>query len=97
MMRQYTRAKAAHPDAIVLFRMGDFYELFFDDAKDAARALDLTLTSRGDGIPMAGVPVRSVETYLRRLMEQGGGSRSASRWRTRSRRRDSWTVRSCGS
>jgi DNA mismatch repair protein MutS len=71
VMRQYARWKREHPEALLFFRMGDFYELFYDDAKDAARALDLTLTSRGDGIPMAGVPVRSVNTYLRRLMDQG--------------------------
>jgi DNA mismatch repair protein MutS len=58
VMRQYARWKREHPEALLFFRMGDFYELFYDDAKDASRALDLTLTSRGDGIPMAGVPVR---------------------------------------
>ncbi len=60
MMRQYLDAKAAHPDAIVLFRMGDFYETFFDDAVEAARLLEPTLTSRNknddDPIPMAGGP-----------------------------------------
>ena len=60
MMRQFLAAKEAHPDAIIFFRMGDFYETFFDDAVDAARILDLTLTSRNkkdaDPIPMAGVP-----------------------------------------
>src|SRR5215510_11786480 len=70
-MRQYARAKAEHRDALLFFRMGDFYELFFDDAKEASRLLEITLTSRGDGIPMAGVPVRSVATYLRRLTAMG--------------------------
>ncbi|MCK6461865.1 MAG: DNA mismatch repair protein MutS, partial [Planctomycetes bacterium] len=73
MMRQYLDAKAKAPGALLFFRMGDFYELFFEDAKTAARALGLTLTSRskeGD-VPMAGVPVRSVDGYLRRLVGQG--------------------------
>jgi len=71
VMRQYARWKNAHPGALLFFRMGDFYELFHEDAKEASRLLDLTLTSRGDGIPMAGVPVRAAQTYLRRLMDIG--------------------------
>ena len=70
-MRQFARAKAEHPDALLFFRMGDFYELFFDDAKEASRLLAITLTARGDGVPMAGVPVRNVNTYLRRLVGMG--------------------------
>ncbi|MCC6786019.1 MAG: DNA mismatch repair protein MutS [Planctomycetes bacterium] len=73
-MAQYLAAKARHPDALLFFRMGDFYELFFDDAKRAATLLELTLTSRNKGedpIPMAGVPVRAVDNYLRRLVELG--------------------------
>jgi DNA mismatch repair protein MutS len=73
MMRQYMDAKAKAPGALLFFRMGDFYELFYEDAKIASRALGLTLTSRskeGD-VPMAGVPVRSVDGYLRRLVGQG--------------------------
>src|SRR6185436_10502776 len=70
-MRQYARAKSENPDALLFFRMGDFYELFFDDAKEAARLLEITLTARGDGIPMAGVPVRAVNAYLRRLVAIG--------------------------
>ncbi|MGE0142194.1 MAG: DNA mismatch repair protein MutS [Planctomycetota bacterium] len=73
-MAQYLAAKAQHPDALLLFRMGDFYELFFDDAKRAAELLELTLTSRNKGddpIPMAGVPVRAIDNYLRRLVELG--------------------------
>lgn len=73
-MAQFVAAKKQHPDALLFFRMGDFYELFFDDAKLASRALGITLTSRskGDGaIPMAGVPVRAVDGYLRRLVRQG--------------------------
>jgi DNA mismatch repair protein MutS len=75
VMRQYLAAKAAHADALLLFRMGDFYELFYEDAVVAARALDLTLTSRNKGaadeIPMAGVPHHAASGYVQRLLEQG--------------------------
>jgi DNA mismatch repair protein MutS len=75
VMRQYLTAKEAHPDALLLFRMGDFYELFFEDAVVAARALDLTLTARNKGaedeIPMAGVPHHAASSYVQRLLEQG--------------------------
>jgi DNA mismatch repair protein MutS len=75
MMQQYLRVKADHPDKLVFYRMGDFYELFFDDAERASRALDLTLTARGQSagapIPMAGVPYHALEPYLARLMKQG--------------------------
>jgi DNA mismatch repair protein MutS len=74
MMEQYLSVKKAHPDALLFFHMGDFYELFFDDAKVASKALGITLTARQKGdnaIPMAGVPVRSVHHYLRRLVRDG--------------------------
>jgi DNA mismatch repair protein MutS len=75
MMQQYLRIKAQYPDMLLFYRMGDFYELFYDDAKRAARLLDITLTQRGQSagqpIPMAGVPVHSVETYLARLIKRG--------------------------
>ena len=75
MMAQYLRIKADHPETLVFYRMGDFYELFLDDAKKAARLLDITLTSRGASagapIPMAGVPVHALETYLARLVRMG--------------------------
>ncbi len=71
VMRQFESAKSEHPDALLFFRMGDFYELFHEDAKEAARLLDITLTARNDGIPMAGVPVRSLDSYLRRLVNIG--------------------------
>ena len=73
MMRQYKAAKSKAAGALLFFRMGDFYELFFDDAKVASQALGLTLTSRSkeQHIPMAGVPVRAVDSYLRRLVRQG--------------------------
>jgi DNA mismatch repair protein MutS len=75
-MRQYLDAKQQHRDAILLFRMGDFYEMFYEDALVAARALELTLTSRtkdsnGSGIPMCGVPFHAVETYISRLIRKG--------------------------
>ncbi len=75
LMRQYREIKARHTDAILFFRMGDFYEMFFDDAKQAARELGLTLTSRNNGgaanVPLAGVPVKAAADYLRRLVELG--------------------------
>ena len=73
MMRQFHAAKAKHPGALVFFRMGDFYELFFEDARVAARELGLTLTSRSKekDVPMAGVPVRAMESYLVRLVKAG--------------------------
>ncbi len=73
VMAQYAAAKRRFPDALLFFRMGDFFELFHDDAKVASQALGLTLTARDreKKIPMAGVPVRAVEGYLRRLVRQG--------------------------
>src|SRR5215468_1586815 len=75
LMRQYFTAKSAYPDLLVFFRMGDFYELFYDDARKAARLLDLTLTQRGQSggapIPMAGVPYHAVEGYLAKLVKLG--------------------------
>ncbi|MCL2660236.1 MAG: DNA mismatch repair protein MutS, partial [Acidobacteriaceae bacterium] len=72
-MRQYRAAKDANPDTLLFFRMGDFYELFFDDAIVAARELQLTLTSRdkAKSVPMCGVPYHAVETYLQRLLRKG--------------------------
>lgn len=75
MMQQYLRIKAEHPDLLLFYRMGDFYELFFDDAKRGAELLDITLTHRGESggkkIPMAGVPFHAVENYLARLIKLG--------------------------
>ena len=75
MMQQYLKIKAQHPDELVFYRMGDFYELFYDDAKRAADLLDITLTARGQSagepIPMCGVPYHSAEGYLARLLKLG--------------------------
>jgi DNA mismatch repair protein MutS len=75
MMRQYLAIKADYPDMLVFYRMGDFYELFYDDARRAASLLDITLTSRGksggNAIPMAGVPYHAVEGYLAKLVRKG--------------------------
>jgi DNA mismatch repair protein MutS len=75
MMQQYMRIKAEHPDYLLFYRMGDFYELFFDDAHKAAELLDITLTARGSSagspIPMAGVPYHAADSYLARLIKIG--------------------------
>lgn len=75
MMRQYWQLKQQHPNYLLFYRMGDFYELFYDDAKRAAEVLDLTLTKRGasagEPIPMAGVPFHAVDGYLARLVKMG--------------------------
>src|SRR4026209_2428236 len=75
-MRQYLDAKQQYRDAIVFFRMGDFYEMFYEDALTAARALELTLTSRskdssGGAIPMCGVPSPAADSYIARLVKKG--------------------------
>jgi DNA mismatch repair protein MutS len=75
MMQQYLRIKAQHPNVLLFYRMGDFYEMFYDDARRAAQLLDIALTQRGASagapIPMAGVPAVTVDTYLARLVRQG--------------------------
>lgn len=75
MMRQYLEIKAQYPNTLVLYRLGDFYELFYEDAKKVAKLLDLTLTRRGsnngDPIPMAGVPFHAVDNYIARLIKMG--------------------------
>ena len=75
MMQQYLAIKRDHPSALLFYRMGDFYELFYDDAVAASRLLDITLTSRGksagEPIPMAGVPYHAAENYLARLVRSG--------------------------
>src|SRR5215468_1615076 len=75
LMRQYLEVKERHPDAILFFRLGDFYEMFFEDAVYVARALDLTLTTRDkgrdDAVPMCGVPHHSARYYIAKLTELG--------------------------
>jgi DNA mismatch repair protein MutS len=75
LMKQYLELKAQAPDALLLFRMGDFYELFADDAVEAARILEITLTSRDrnkpNPMPMAGVPWHSAQGYIQRLLKAG--------------------------
>src|ERR1700737_4986555 len=71
MMQQYREAKERHPGMLLLFRMGDFYELFDADAEVAARVLGLTLTSRDKTVPMAGFPHHALDTYLQKLLQAG--------------------------
>ena len=75
MMQQYLRIKAEHPDVLLFYRMGDFYELFYDDARRGSKLLDIVLTQRGESggapIPMAGVPVEKLDSYLARLVTKG--------------------------
>ena len=75
MMQQYFKLKHQHPDQLMFYRMGDFYELFYEDAKKAAKLLDITLTARsqsgGKAIPMAGIPFHSAEGYLAKLVKLG--------------------------
>ena len=75
VIQQYLRIKSDYPDTLLFYRMGDFYELFFEDARNAARLLDIALTSRGNSggepLPMAGVPAHALEPYLAKLLRQG--------------------------
>ena len=75
MMQQYLRIKAEHANQLVFYRMGDFYEIFYDDAKKASRLLDITLTARGKSngqpIPMAGIPYHAAESYIAKLVKIG--------------------------
>jgi DNA mismatch repair protein MutS len=75
MLKHWREVKAQHPETILFYRVGDFYEMFHEDAQLAARVLDITLTSRGDGVPLAGVPVKAAAEYLRQLI--GAGHRVA--------------------
>ncbi|MEM1424694.1 MAG: DNA mismatch repair protein MutS, partial [Planctomycetota bacterium] len=70
-MRQYASFKARHPECVLFFRMGDFYEMFDDDARLVHRVLGLTLTERSSGIPMAGLPYHQLDAYLRRMVDAG--------------------------
>jgi DNA mismatch repair protein MutS len=75
MLKHWREVKAQHPDTILFYRVGDFYEMFHEDARLAAQVLEITLTSRGDGVPLAGVPVKAAAEYLRQLI--GAGHRVA--------------------
>ena len=81
MMRQYLQLKEKYSDCLLFFRLGDFYEMFFDDAKTASRELELTLTGRDCGLeeraPMCGVPYHSVNTYITKLIDKGCNLRTA--------------------
>ena len=74
-MQQYFRVRKEYPDCVLMFRMGDFYEMFFEDAKTASKALDITLTSRGEHegerIPLAGIPYHALEPYLAKFVRGG--------------------------
>src|SRR5512136_2215154 len=76
MMKQYQRIKAEYPDTLLFFRMGDFYEMFLEDAEIASKALQITLTARhstknGPDVPLCGVPYHAVDGYLAKLIKQG--------------------------
>src|SRR5690242_21681295 len=90
MMQQYLRIKAQHADKLLFYRMGDFYELFYDDAEKAARLLDITLTRRGvsngESIKMAGVPFHAIEQYLARLVKLGQSAAICEQIRSEERR-----------
>ncbi|HPB42395.1 MAG TPA: hypothetical protein PLR03_06175, partial [Sphaerochaeta sp.] len=70
MMAQYRSIKEQHPDSVLFFRLGDFYEMFEDDAIEVSRLLNITLTARG-GVPMAGVPYHAAKNYIKRLLDAG--------------------------
>ena len=89
LMQQYNGVKSRYPHALLLFRLGDFYELFYEDAIIASRELQITLTSRnrekGQPIPMCGVPYHAADGYIARLIRAGSRWRFASRWNCRVR------------
>lgn len=101
MMQQYLKLKAQHPEILLFYRMGDFYELFYDDAKRASQLLDISLTKRGasagEPIPMAGIPHHAVENYLAKLVNQASLSLSANKLATRPRRKAPLSARSYAS
>ena len=97
-MQQYLDIKKDYPDAFLLFRMGDFYELFYEDAVNAAQILEISLTSRNKNaenpIPMAGVPYHSAQQYIDVLIEQDLRSRLQNKWKTLKKPRGSLSVKS---
>ena len=97
LIEQYLDIKARHPYSILFFRVGDFYEMFFEDAEEGSRLLGITLTSRNNGggdVPLAGVPAKAIGDYRPGSFGRAGGSPSASRWRTRPKRRALCAARS---
>ena len=104
MMKQYLQIKEQNQDAILFFRLGDFYEMFGDDARKASKELDLTLTTRDkdknksfeEKIPMCGIPYHASDAYIARLIAKGYKVPSASRPRTLPRPRAWWTGTSSG-
>lgn len=88
MVQQYLEVKRQHQDELLFFRLGDFYEMFFDDALTASRELNITLTGRAAGleerIPMCGVPYHSVDGYIAKLIKKATALPFASRWKTQS-------------
>lgn len=86
MVQQYLEVKRQHQDELLFFRLGDFYEMFFDDALTASRELNITLTGRAAGleerIPMCGVPYHSVDGYIAKLIKRVTALPFASRWKT---------------
>ena len=87
MMQQYLEVKKQYPDALIFYRLGDFYEMFFDDAKKASKELELTLTGRDCGLeeraPMCGVPYHAADSYIGKLVNKSIKWWSVSRWRIR--------------
>jgi DNA mismatch repair ATPase MutS len=90
MMQQYLKLKAQHPEILLFYRMGDFYELFYDDAKRASQLLDISLTKRGasagEPIPMAGIPHHAVENYHLRTDRRSGDLKRPGRTQSRTHR-----------
>jgi DNA mismatch repair protein MutS len=91
MIKQYMKIKKEYPDTILFFRLGDFYEMFFEDAHIASKILGIALTSRNksekSSVPLCGVPYHSVEPYVAKLLEHGTKSQYVSRWKTQSLQR----------
>ncbi len=98
LVAQYLSVKQKVPDAILFFRLGDFYEMFFEDAEIGARVLDIQLTSRSkDGVPLCGVPYHSVQPYLAKLVKAGYKVAICEQARSRRMRKGWCRARSCAS
>jgi DNA mismatch repair ATPase MutS len=101
MMQQYLKLKAQHPEILLFYRMGDFYELFYDDAKRASQLLDISLTKRGasagEPIPMAGIPHHAVENYLAKLVNQGESVAICEQIGDPATSKARWNAKSCAS